>query len=303
MTDLMNKLAAVVAAASLAITLVAAGFAACAAFPQTTEMLAGAFSGNGNPGTPFSHDELVQAAVATRDYTVGSNDREAVFSMLHAINESAGTPYAEASPDELAAAPEEYTLPADALSHLDDVYHVVAGARIGLIVVALVAVAACAHMAVRVGRRALGGVAQAAGIAVVAVFALLAAWVVADFNGFFAAFHSLFFANGTWTFSYDSLLITMYPPEFWIGWGRCGSLRRACCPSHPSSSAPCCAANGRRAPLPPAKPRRTDADLAEMLRGSSQNPARFQRQNRYILVFELVRCHSFPSRPHREGAT
>ena len=153
MTDLMNKLAAVVAAASLAITLVAAGFAACAAFPQTTEMLAGAFSGNGNPGTPFSHDELVQAAVATRDYTVGSNDREAVFSMLHAINESAGTPYAEASPDELAAAPEEYTLPADALSHLDDVYHVVAGARIGLIVVALVAVAACAHMAVRVGRQ------------------------------------------------------------------------------------------------------------------------------------------------------
>ena len=180
MTDLMNKLAAVVAAASLAITLVAAGFAACAAFPQTTEMLAGAFSGNGNPGTPFSHDELVQAAVATRDYTVGSNDGEAVFSMLH---------------------------------------HVVAGARIGLIVVALVAVAACAHMAVRVGRRALGGVAQAAGIAVVAVFALLAAWVVVDFNGFFAAFHSLFFANGTWTFSYDSLLITMYPPEFWIGMG------------------------------------------------------------------------------------
>ena len=128
MTDLMNKLAAVVAAASLAITLVAAGFAACAAFPQTTEMLAEAFSGNGNPGTPFSHDELVQAAVATRDYTVGSNDREAVFSMLHAINESAGTPYADAAPDELAAAPEEYTLPADALSHLDDVYHVVAGA-------------------------------------------------------------------------------------------------------------------------------------------------------------------------------
>ena len=219
MTDLMNKLAAVVAAASLAITLVAAGFAACAAFPQTTEMLAGAFSGNGNPGTPFSHDELVQAAVATRDYTVGSNDREAVFSMLHAINEGAGTPYADAAPDELAAAPEEYTLPADALSHLDDVYHVVAGARIGLIVVALVAVAACAHMAIRVGRRALGGVLMAAGIAVIAVFALLAAWVIADFNSFFAAFHSLFFANGTWTFSCDSLLITMYPPEFWIGMG------------------------------------------------------------------------------------
>lgn len=218
MSNAINKLAAVVAVAALAVTLVAAGFAACAAFPQTTEALAGAFSGNGNPDTPFSHDELVQAAVATRDYTVGSNDRDAVFSALHAINESAGTPYAQASPDELAAAPEEYTLPADALSHLDDVYRVVAGARIGL-VVALLAVAACAHVAIRVGRRALGGVLTAAGVAVVAVFALLAAWVVVDFNGFFAAFHSLFFANGTWTFSYDSLLITMYPPEFWIGMG------------------------------------------------------------------------------------
>lgn len=219
MSNAINKLAAMVAAAALAVTLVAAGFAACAAFPQTTEALAGAFSGNGNPDTPFSHDELVQAAVATRDYTVGSNDRDAVFSALHAINESAGTPYAQASPDELAAAPEEYTLPADALSHLDDVYRVVAGARIGLVVVALLAVAACAHVAIRVGRRALGGVLAAAGVAVVAVFALLAAWVVVDFNGFFAAFHSLFFANGTWTFSYDSLLITMYPPEFWIGMG------------------------------------------------------------------------------------
>lgn len=215
----INAAAAVVALISLAITLVAAGFAACAALPQTTEALAGAFSGTGNPDTPFSHDELVQAAVATRDYTVGSNDRDMMFSVLHGINKSANTPYAEASPDELVAAPEEYTLPADALSHLDDVYRVVVGARVALVAIALLAVAACAHVAFRVGRRALGGVLLAAGIAVLAAFALLAVWVLVDFNGFFAAFHSLFFANGTWTFSYDSLLITMYPPEFWMGMG------------------------------------------------------------------------------------
>ena len=219
MSNLINKAAAVVAVASLAVTLVAAGFAACATFPQTTELLANAFSGDGNPDTPFSHDELVRAAVATRDYTVGSNDREAVFATLCDINNSANTRYAEASPDELAAAPEQYTLTSDALSHLDDVYRVVAAARIALAVVALLAVAACAHMAIRAGRRALGGVLLAAGAVVVAAFALLAAWVVADFNGFFAAFHSLFFASGTWTFSYDSLLITMYPPEFWMGMG------------------------------------------------------------------------------------
>ncbi|OUO90810.1 hypothetical protein B5F40_04920 [Gordonibacter sp. An230] len=219
MPNLINKAAAAVAVVSLAVTLVAAGFAACAAFPQTTEMLAEAFSGDGNPDTPFSHDELVHAAVAAREYTVGSNDREAVLAAIRSINESADTPYADADDDELAAAPEEYTLTSDALSHLDDVYRVVAGARIVLAAIAILAVAACAHVAIRVGRRALGGVLLAAGIAVVAVFALLAAWVVVDFNGFFAAFHSLFFANGTWTFSYDSLLITMYPPAFWMGMG------------------------------------------------------------------------------------
>lgn len=217
MSNLINKVAAVVAVVSLAVTLVAAGFVACAAFPQTTEMLAGAFSGKGNPDTPFSHDELVHAAVVTRDYTVGSNDREAVFAMLHDINAGANTRYATADETGLAAAPEQYTLTSDALSHLDDVYRVVVAARIALAVIALLAVAACAHMAIRVGRRALGGVLLAAGIVVVAAFALLAAWVVVDFNGFFAAFHSLFFASGTWTFSYDSLLITMYPPEFWMG--------------------------------------------------------------------------------------
>lgn len=219
MSNLINKAAAVVAVVSLAVTLVAAGFAACAAFPQTTQLLANAFSGNGNPGTPFAHDQLVDAAVATRDYTVGSNDRDAVFAMLHDINERANTHYATADEAALAAAPEQYTLTSDALSHLDDVYRVVVAARIALVAIALVAAAACAHVAVRMNRRALGGVLMAAGIVVVATFAVLAAWVVADFNGFFAAFHSLFFANGTWTFSYDSLLITMYPPEFWMGMG------------------------------------------------------------------------------------
>lgn len=215
----LDAAAALVAAVTLAVTFVAAGFAVCAALPQTTEALAGAFSGQDNPTTPFSHDDLVRAAVVTRDYTVDSNDREAVFAMLHDINENAGTRYADATDEELASAPDAYTLTSDALSHLDDVYRVVVAARFALIAIAVLAVAAAAHMGIRVGRRALGGVLLAAGAAVLAVFALLAAWVVVDFNGFFAAFHSLFFADGTWTFSWESLLITMYPPEFWMGMG------------------------------------------------------------------------------------
>lgn len=216
---MLNKVVSVLATVALAVTFVAAGFGACAAFPQTTELLANMFSGTENPDTPFSHDDLVTAAVQTRDYTVGSNDRDAVFSMLHLINKNADTRYAESNPDELGVADEEFTLTADALSHLDDVYGVVVVARTALIAIAIAALIGCLFVGIRSGKRALGGMLLTAGAAVIIVFAALAVWVVVDFNGFFTAFHSLFFANGTWTFSWDSLLITMYPPEFWIGMG------------------------------------------------------------------------------------
>ena len=215
---LMDRIAAAVAAAALAVTLVAAGLAACC-LPQTTQVLAEAFSGTEDTATPFSHAQLVRAAVATRDYTVGSHDRAAVMGVVAAVNRDADTAFADADEAALETAPDVYTLDAEALSHLDDVYGVVSTSFVALGVIALVALAGCVFLGARCGRRALGGVLALAGAAVVVVFALLAAWVCVDFNGFFAAFHSLFFADGSWTFSYDSLLITMYPPAFWMGMG------------------------------------------------------------------------------------
>lgn len=215
---LADRIVSIVATIALSVTFVAAGLAACC-LPQTTQALAEAFSGTEDTATPFSHDQLVRAAVATRDYTVGSHDGAAVMGVVAAVNRDAGTPYAGADEASLVAAPDVYTLDAEALSHLDDVYGVVSTAFVALGVIALVAVAGCVLAGIRGGGRRLGAVLAVAGGAVVVVFALLAAWVVVDFNGFFAAFHSLFFADGSWTFSYDSLLITMYPPAFWMGMG------------------------------------------------------------------------------------
>ena len=52
-----------------------------------------------------------------------------------------------------------------------------------------------------------------------AVLVVLGLWGVIDFNGLFAAFHGVFFPQGNWTFSIDSLLICMYPLGFWMGMG------------------------------------------------------------------------------------
>lgn len=229
----------VFAAAALAVGMVAAGFAACAAPQATTRVLATAFSNEQD--SPFTKDELVQAAVATRDYTVETNSRVALEETIARINlealwdgranvhdgapDMAGVPATETSfgidalEDAFAAAGERYVLAPDAMSHLDDVFAVVQTARRGLFGACIAACVLSCAVAFRSGKRALACVLTGAGSVVLGAFALLAAWVVFDFNGFFAAFHSLFFAAGTWTFSRDSLLICMYPPEFWMGMG------------------------------------------------------------------------------------
>ena len=238
---IVTSVVAVISAAALAVSLIAAGFAACAVPDVSTKALASVYSTDG--ASPFTKDELVAAAVQTKHYTIDDNDKAAVYATIAAINAQealAGTAgkgapkidatanYAagELSGEQVAAletafdaASERYVLTLDAVSHLDDVFGVVQAAKWWLLAAVVAACVGCTATAFRGGKRLLGRVLAGAGVSVLAVFALLAAWVAIDFDGFFAQFHSLFFAAGTWTFSWDSLLICMYPPEFWVGMG------------------------------------------------------------------------------------
>ena len=238
---IVTSVVAVISAAALAVSLIAAGFAACAVPDVSTKALASVYSTDG--ASPFTKDELVAAAVQTKHYTIDDNDKAAVYATIAAINAQealAGTAgkgapkidatanYAtgELSGEQVAAleaafdaASERYVLAPDAVSHLDDVFGVVQAAKWWLLAAVVAACVGCTATAFRGGKRLLGRVLAGAGVFVLAVFALLAAWVAIDFDGFFAQFHSLFFAAGTWTFSWDSLLICMYPPEFWVGLG------------------------------------------------------------------------------------
>ena len=238
---IVTSIVAVISAAALAVSLIAAGFAACAVPDVSTKALASVYSTDG--ASPFTKDELVAAAVQTKHYTIDDNDKAAVYATIAAINAQealAGTAgkgapkidatanYAagELSGEQVAAletafdaASERYVLTPDAVNHLDDVFGVVQAAKWWLLAAVVAACVGCTATAFRGGKRLLGRVLAGAGVSVLAVFALLAAWVAIDFDGFFAQFHSLFFAAGTWTFSWDSLLICMYPPEFWMGMG------------------------------------------------------------------------------------
>ena len=210
MTRLLNGIVAFGSALLLAVTLIGAGFAAVAIPDAATATLSRAFSGCDQPNTPFTADELASMAIAGKHYTFDDNDRE----KLDAVAAEADG-RATASTRENAAR----SLPADAISHLDDVYRVASMAKPALVIVAVLCIAGLAHVAVRIGRRALGRTLIAGGGLVLAAFCALGAWAAIDFDGLFAAFHSLFFQAGTWTFPYDSLLITLYPTAFWMGMG------------------------------------------------------------------------------------
>lgn len=208
-----SALVAILGAIFLAATYIAIGYAVCAGIPFVTEKVAAATVDDAV--SPFSKLELVEGAVATQDYSFGSHDLDAYLDTIKDMNQKAGTPYG----DDLSNAPEQYTVTSEAISHLDDVYAV--SARMLMPIFGIAAISAfllfagfrmfgtkpVAHMLI-IGGCIAGG-----------LVILLGLWAVISFDSFFAALHGLFFAQGSWVFPADSLLITMLPGPFWAGIG------------------------------------------------------------------------------------
>jgi integral membrane protein (TIGR01906 family) len=106
-----------------------------------------------------------------------------------------------------------------AVSHLLDVRRVLAGARGATgVTAALLVIYFGWGIATGRLRRLRLGMLWAGGVLVVVV-ALAALAALVDFESFFAAFHGLFFAAGTWTFPADSMLIQLFPERFWAASG------------------------------------------------------------------------------------
>ena len=202
------------------VMILAAGFGICI-IPKTTEILAGYTDRDLWEGCPFTTEQIVRAAVATEDYTRFSNDFNKVMDVIHGINVEADTPVAGLSFNDLAKADERYTLDGDALSHLDDCFRVVNIARAVIALLAIIGIVLAVVLMTKKaeGRRSLGRALHCAAIVLGLAVIAAAVYAFVDFDGFFTAFHKLFFADGTWTFSYNSLLITMYPEQFWVGMG------------------------------------------------------------------------------------
>ena len=100
------------------------------------------------------------------------------------------------------------------VGHMADVKGVLGLSFFIALVLLVLAVLACVHLARNYKggiRRALfsGAVLTLVGIVVLTVLAVLA-W-----QTFFTQVHALFFADGTWTFRVDDTLIRLFPEQFW----------------------------------------------------------------------------------------
>lgn len=210
---------AVFAAICFAVMIVAAGFGVCL-IPKTTEILASYT--DKDAVSPFTTDQLVRVAVQGERYSFLDNDYDALMDTIRAINVEAGTPYAGLSVSELVTqADDAYTLTPDALSHLDDCFAVANVTRAFIIVFAVAGVVLGIVLLTKGpdGRRSCGRALQWAAALLALALIALAVFAFIDFDAFFSAFHGIFFPQGNWTFPARSLLITMYPENFWVGMG------------------------------------------------------------------------------------
>ena len=109
------------------------------------------------------------------------------------------------------------SFPPDVVSHMDDVRYVIHIALIITLVLAALLAASLVYVWRRHGRRLAASGLFFGGIAAVAVVLVLVVIGIASFDWLFTMMHRLLFAEGTWTFAVDSLLICAYPLQFWIG--------------------------------------------------------------------------------------
>lgn len=233
-----HKLAIVLASLAASITLVAVGFGACL-LPPVTQGLSQAFAQD--DVSPFSREQLVQVADATRDFSFASHDELALLKVMYGVNaeyqdalEEAGLLPADDAPNlegvteadnlaqlrsAFAGASEAYCFPAETVSHLDDCHAVMAVMMPVLVCITLVTAAALSLLGMAGRRRETGVVLSGAGAFVLVTFAVLGIWAALDFRSLFRVLHQLLFSRGNWRFPHDSLLICAFPTRFWMGMG------------------------------------------------------------------------------------
>ena len=224
----------IAASIALAYTLFGIGFVICTT-PQATQAIGGTFSGWEH--APYPEDEMAEIAEAVRSFSVDGTSAQDMYDTIYDILEDIYPEIAQAFEDgsledtaadltdsaqsilsqtqSLSDLEEYYSLPQEELSHLKDCTPIFTTGRISVGVVGVFSLITLIALGILVGKKRVGRCLQAASAIVVGLLLILGIWATADFDSLFTWMHSLLFAQGTWTFSANSLLINLFPEAFW----------------------------------------------------------------------------------------
>lgn len=101
------------------------------------------------------------------------------------------------------------------VAHMTDVKFVLQSALAAVAVLAVLGVVSCLYLRAKAPGAASGALFFGSWLTVV-LLVLLAVAALLAWQQFFALFHSVFFADGTWTFRNSDTLIRLYPTQFWM---------------------------------------------------------------------------------------
>lgn len=213
---------------ALAYSLFGVGFMVCT-LPQATSFIGGTFSGWEHATYP--EKDMAEIAEAVRSFSIDGTSSEDLYNTIDSVMKEAEPQIAalfEAGSvldstfdttmlesTNLAELEEDYSLPRNALSHLQDCTPIFTTGRISVGVVGAFALTGLIALGILAGRKRVGGTLIAASALVLGLLVVLGIWAWVDFNGLFTWMHTLLFVQGNWTFDVDSLLITLFPEAFW----------------------------------------------------------------------------------------
>lgn len=236
---------------AIAYSLFGLGFMVCT-LPQATSAIGGTFSGWEHATYPEA--DMEEIAEAVRSFSIEGTSSEDLYNTIFSVmqesepqiaalfeegsakntdntpannnttagktsNSGNGTNTSSSnlalSSTNLAELEDQYSLPRNALSHLQDCTPIFTTGRISVGVVGGFALVGLIALGILAGRKRIGGTLIAGSALVIGILVALGIWAAVDFDGIFTWMHTLFFAQGSWVFNSDSLLITLFPEAFW----------------------------------------------------------------------------------------
>ena len=212
----------VLCGAGLSILLIFSGLWACS-LPVSTQLMAQQSAAADI--SFYTEEELNSLAIIVRDFTFGEISQESMQKQIDAIAQKY-MPLVDPPVGGDLKINSEFNyenlsmfLGSDAISHLEDVAHFITLSKIANVFALGLFIAGLAILLFTKDTNAIRYTLTVSSMAILVILVLSGVYALIDFYSFFNLLHSLIFPAGSWLYPTDSLLISMYPLDFWMGMG------------------------------------------------------------------------------------